>query len=181
MCSWYSTVREISGIAGIYFWSKLYAELSEQRWETLHCLVNNSMLGKVSLGKTYADGAHCPGCCSSLERSPRGDVRLALSAKPLRAGKSCLWHPQVAFTSQGMEDFSRVLLRFLDITFWLHTLAGKQVSCSMVSGWGWSSWLWLHRSFLHLLYRLLVLTFWGQESSLILCSLCSLLQSLSWD
>lgn len=141
MCSWYSTAREISGISGIYFWSKLCVELSEQRWEKLHCLVNNSALREVSPGKACADGTCRLGSSPGLVRSPCGSVRLDLPTMMLHGGKSCLWCPQAALTQQSTKLLNHVIPRSLCPC----ASAGRKLLCSLVAGWDWLGWLWLQQ------------------------------------
>ena len=139
-CSWYSTAREISGISGIYFWSKLCAELSEHRWQKLHCPVNSSTLVRVSPGKARADGAYAWAAppawharhaelwgwislprCSMEGRAAYGVPRPHL---PCRARITQPCAPQVPLPTSLNREGAVVLL------------SGRS---------GWSGWPWLQR------------------------------------
>lgn len=92
------TGREIWGISGIYFWSKLCTELGEQRWEVLRCLRTVRSQSGVSMMLVRAEHRARHLGCPSFVRSPRGDVLLALPTPLLHEGKGCSGHPQVVFT-----------------------------------------------------------------------------------
>lgn len=138
MCSWYSTAREISGISGIYFWSKLCVEPSEQRWEKWHCLVNNSILRSFPR-ESSPWWSTSPGLLPQLGVFTMWSRGAGSPATLLHGGKSCLWPPQAAPTLRSTGALSPELPGSLCPC----PSAGREM-CSSVVGWGWSGWLRQH-------------------------------------
>lgn len=120
MCSWYSTAREVSGISGIYSWSKLCAQLTEQRWEKMCCLVKN--IPQESLCRWSMS----PGLLPQLGTFTMWSVRLHPPATLSHGGKSCLWCSQATFTLLSKGELSHVLPRSLCP----HTPAQRELLCS---------------------------------------------------
>lgn len=151
--------------------------------------MNNSALGRASPGKARAVGSHRLGCSPSLAHSPCGAVRLDPPATRLHRGRSCFWSPQAAFTLWSMSKLSCALPRSLCP----RASAGSKLLCSSAEEvWSKAGHTDYDCSTFILVYPFIPVCpspsspfgyfyiFGGQESSLILCSLCSPLQSLFW-
>lgn len=162
--------REVSGISGISDQSCAQSLVSKGEkcctvWEqgAIRVVSPGCWSGQSTKHVTWAVQALCTHhvemCCW-----------LCLLCCSMR-GRAAHGIPKLCLPCQGMGRLGHVVPRCLDITCYPYILYLDL--CSQEAEWGRAGWLWLqHIGSSHPL-SLVYFYFWGQESSLVLCSLCS--------